>query len=359
MEVDVRCSPEGIDAPFLTATLARAGVARGATVTAVEFAGYIGTGQTGRNGRFLLSWDDPAGRPASVVAKFASDDPHASTTAFASGSYFREWQFYTEVVDSLQVRTPAVYATRYDADAQEFLLLMEDIAGSQQGDQIAGLTADEAALAVSEAVKFHSPLWGDPSLDARFSGGLSVEERAAGITMVYGATLDGFLKRLGHRLDDDVIALVHDLAPLVGNWVLRSTAPRTIVHMDYRPDNLLFGRSAGAPPIVIVDWQTFGAGPAMTDIAYLLGGAFEPGRRAEVERELVELHRRGLTDAGISYGADECWRDYRLGSIWGVAMTVIATMYAEETERGNDMLTAMGNRHGRHVLDLDALSLLR
>ena len=46
-------------------------------------------------------------------------------------------------------------------------------------------------------------------------------------------------------------------------------------------------------------------------------------------------------------------------SLWGVVMTVIATILAAKTERGNRMLTVMGQRHGRHAIELDALSLLR
>ena len=62
--------------------------------------------------------------------------------------------------------------------------------------------------------------------------------------------------------------------------------------------------------------------------------------------------------AGIAYDADDCWRDYRLSSLWGVIMSVIATMLAEETERGNRMLTTMLSRHAHHAVDVEALALL-
>lgn len=357
--MDRRCRPEGIDAPWLTEVLEASGVAQGAVVTAVEFRGFIGTGQTGSNGRFALTWDHPEGRPASIVAKFPSEDPDARVTAFASGAYLREWFFYSQLVQTLEVRTPRVHASHFDADGQHFVLVMEDIVGAEQGDQIAGLSLHDAAIAVDEAVRLHAPRWGDPALESLLGGGLTPEMRAMGLGMAYAATRDGFLARLGHRLDPDVVQLVHDLTPLVPKWVEGVGAPTTVVHMDYRPDNLMFGRVEGADPVVVVDWQTVSAGPALTDIAYLLGGAFEPARRAEVEHGLVEQYHRGLQAAGIEYSFDDCWRDYRVGSIWGVVMTVIATMYAAETERGNDMLVAMGNRHGRHALDLDATALLR
>jgi len=358
MGTDVRGTPEAIDAEWLTDALAEAGVARGAVVTHVSFVGLIGTGQTGRNGRFALTWDEPEGRPASVVAKFPSDDPHARATAFGNGTYLREFAFYDELVHTVGVRTPRMYVARYDADAPDFVLLMEDVAGSVQGDQLAGLTEDQAVLAVDEAVRLHAPRWGDPTLEAQLGRGLTREMAAAGASMAYEATLEGFLARLGHRLDPEVVLLTRALAPYVGSWALGLGTPSTVVHMDYRPDNFLFGRDPGAPPIVVVDWQTVSAGPAMNDLAYMIGGAFEPQRRAAVERGLVERYRTGLEAEGIEYDADTCWRDYRLASLWGVIMTVIATVYAQETDRGNDMLTAMGNRHGRHALDLQAIALL-
>lgn len=357
--MDRRSRPEGIDAEWLNEVFIADGVAQGATVTAVEFKGYIGTGQTGSNGRFAITWDDPTGRPTSVVAKFPSADPDARVTAFASGAYLREWNFYANIAHTVSVRVPKVYASHFDGDGQHFVLLMDDIVGAEQGDQIAGLTLDDAELAVAEAVQLHAPRWADPTLPVQVGGGMSMEERAFGLGMAYAATRDGFLARLGHRLDPEVIALVEELTPLVPAWVQGVGAPNTVLHMDYRPDNLMFGRQPGAAPLVVVDWQTVADGPALTDVAYLLGGAFEPARRAEVERDLIESYQRRLTDAGVQYSFDDCWRDYRVGSVWGVVMTVIATMYAAETERGNDMLVAMGNRHGHHALDLQALELLR
>lgn len=354
----MRGTPEGMDAAWMTTVLAAAGVARGATVTGVEFRGYIGTGQTGRNGRFALTWDDPTGRPASVVAKFPSEDPHARTMAFTNGAYLREHLFYDQIVSTVRIRTPRVYAAHYDGDAPDFVLLMEDIAGSVQGDQLAGLTPDQAALAADEAVKLHAPRWGDPTLEAQLGGGVTREMAAMGATMAYEATLPGTVARLGDRLDPEVVDLMQRLTPHVSPWVLGHGTPSTVIHMDYRPDNFLFGHDEGAPPLVVVDWQTVNAGLAMNDIAYMIGGGFEPDRRAAVERSLVEEYRRRLVAHGIDYDADTCWRDYRVASVWGVIMTVIATVYAEETERGNAMLTAMGNRHGRHALDLDAVSLL-
>ena len=356
---DVRSEPETIDGPWMTEVLAAAGVARGATVTGVELVEFVGTGQVGRNARLRLTWDEPSGRPSSVVGKFASDDPPARANAFESGTYRNEWEFYTQLAPTLRVRTPLCYAARFDEAAPAFVLIMEDLHSSRQGDQFEGLSVDEAALAVEQAVGLHAPRWGDPTLASFAAHRPRADEGALHLGTIYQMMIEPFLARLGPGLDADVIQLVHDLGPHAVTWAMSTDTPRTAVHLDFRPDNFMFGTTPGAPPLVVVDWQTVNPlGNAMWDLAYMIGGSYAPDGRARVERALLDDYRARMATAGVSYDAQVCWRDYRLGALWGVVMSVIATVLAAQTERGDAMLTVMAQRHGRHSLDLDALALL-
>lgn len=354
----VRGEPSDIDAAWMTEALESAGVARGATVTDMTLEGFIGTGQTGRNARFRLTWSDPEGRPASVVGKFPSGDPAARSAAFDTGAYLTEWSFYDQLAHTLTIRTPVCHAARFDAEGRDFVLIMEDLSGSRQGDQFHGLGLDEAALAVEQAVGLHAPRWGDPTIAAFGSHRPKGDEAAAALGMVYGMMVEPFLDRLGHGLDDDIIDLTRALIPSAGAWAMGTDTPRTVVHLDYRPDNFMFGTNPDAPPLAVVDWQTCTDGNAMWDLAYMIGGGFEPNRRSEVERPLLDDYRARMAAAGVDYDSDRMWRDYRHASLWGVVMTVIATILAAETERGNEMLTVMGQRHGRHAIDLQALELV-
>ena len=128
---DVRGEPSQIDRAWMTEALESGGVARGATVLDVDLVGFIGTGQTGRNARFALTWDDPDGRPASVVGKFPSGDPAARAAAFENGTYHNEWEFYSELAPTLDIRVPEVHVARYCVDTPDFVLIMEDLAGSR------------------------------------------------------------------------------------------------------------------------------------------------------------------------------------------------------------------------------------
>ncbi|MFV0260350.1 MAG: phosphotransferase family protein [Acidimicrobiales bacterium] len=354
--------PTALDATWLTEVLEPAGVARGARVTAAGPASFVGTGQMARNVRVPLRWDDPTDghdRPASLIAKLPTDDAPTRQYSFERGSYFKEYFFYTELRPTVGIRTPEVWMAYYDDTIPDFAFIMEDLAGSTQGDQFEGLTADEAALAVEQAVALHAPRWGDPAL-AVLLGGHTEAEAAAELARVYAESVEPALVRLTPLADDVSATLARRLTAGVEAWAVGLGTPRTLAHMDFRPDNLLFGVEVGAPPLVVVDWQTITYQTGITDVAYLIGGGFEPAERAVVERPLVDAYHTGLTAAGVpGYDADTCWRDYRAASVWGVIMSIIATVLAEQTERGDRMLATMLRRHAHHAIDLDALELLR
>jgi hypothetical protein len=359
---EVRSDPLTMDASWMTSVLESAGVAKGAAVTHVGFGGYIGTGQTGRNGRLHLTWDNPNGRPASLVAKFPSGDKHARTQAFGNGTYRKEWVFYDQVARTVGIRTPICHFAGYDEAKPDFVLLLEDLSESRQGDQLDGLSVDQVSAAIPQAVALHAPRWGDPTIDTIFTNGevITPEDAVTRTQFIYDATLPGFLQRIGHRLDPDVVELAQQFGEVVGKWSLGTGTPRTLVHFDFRADNLLFGHTPAAPPVVVVDWQTVNVGVGACDMAYLVSGSFPDfDVRRSVERDLVEEYRKQLGAAGIDQRADEAWRDYRYGSLWGMIITVIAVVLAEQTERGDDMFVAMAQRHGRQAIDLQALDLLR
>ena len=356
MDQDVCGEPTAISAEWMTDALEAAGVARGAAVVRLTFDGLIGTGQMGRNARFTLEWDDPEGRPASVVGKFPSDDPTARATGFDKGSYAKEWSFYRDLHPTVHVRTPTVWVNRFDEAGKNFVIIMEDMRDSAQGDQFRGLTFDEAMLAVEQAVAFHAPLWGDASLMALETE--TGDEAVAKLSGYYGALVELSLARLGDLVDDEVRALARQFTPYVSQWAQGTGTPLTLAHMDYRPDNFLFGTTPDAPPLTIVDWATITFGLGTHDIAYMIGGGFEPAQRRRVERALVTRYCNLLNAAGVAYSEEDCWRDYRVSSLWGVLMSIIATMLAQETERGNRMLATMLRRHAHHAIDCDAISLL-
>lgn len=354
----IRSDPEAIETSWMSDVLDAAGLAGEARLENCEFVGYVGTGQTGCNGRFALTWDRPEGRPSTIMGKFPSRDDTARATGFGGSAYMTEWNFYRNLAHTVDVRAPRCHHAAISVEQMGFCLIMEDLVDSEQGDHFVGLTADETALAIDQAVKLHAPRWGDSTLADSWPEPSTVDERAERLHLIYTMLLPAFLDRLGSRLDDSIVDVCQRFGGLVNVWGRGTDTPLTLAHYDFRPDNFLFARSPSAPPIVVVDWQTANQGLGMVDVAYVIASSCDPDQRSAIERDLVESYRRQLVATGIDYDPDTSWRDYRFGSLWGLVITVLATSMAARTERGDDLFVRMATQYGQQCLELESLELL-
>ena len=338
----------GLDPAWVAAQLADD--ERGAPIA--TFAGFIGTGQIGRNGRYALDWGDAEG-PETVVVKLPAADAGVRQIGFDQGLYPKECTFYRALVDHVDVVTPKPLAVDIDADALDFALILEDMAGSEAGDQFTEASDEELALAVAQAAALHGPLWGaeHPGLTA-----IQSDDGDRGSTReLLGLFLPACLERLAGRLDDQTLPVLDRFVDLADVWVGRPVDTPSLLHSDFRPDNFLFGRTPDAPPLAVVDWQTVTVGASVSDVAYLLGAAIDPARRRDVEHDLLAAYRGHLAGYGVDYPEARCWDEYATGSLHGIVVGILATIMATETERGNDLFALMLNRHAQHALDVDAL----
>ena len=355
--------PEQVHARWLTEVLEQAGVAGGGVVDSVQLEGDIGTGQAARSVRYRLEWDRPDARPSTLVGKFPAADEGARATLAATGGYWKEWCFYTRIASTVQqLRVPSCHVALYDPDTADFVLLMEDLADATQGDQLVGLHADQLSLAVDQAAALHGPRFGDPTLEHLLGGGptsANPVEAGAFCEEMYAVAQVGFLERFESRLDRDVVQLVERVGSVVAAWFLGTGTPSTLLHFDFRADNLLYGAPGGRSPITVVDFQAMTAGVGATDLAYLIGGSVaDRVTRAAIEGELLDRYRHALAGYGVEQSATSLWHDYRHGALWGLIMTVLSSLGTERTDRGDEMFVAMARCHAHHVLDLDAFALL-
>ena len=351
--------PQQIDAAWLEQAIAHAGAPLDARIGRVERED-VGTGQMGRNVRFRLEWDgDASALPGSVVGKFPSDDPTSRATGQSQGGYAKEVTFYRELAGTVGIRTPRCFFADVDPATGDFVMLMEDLAPAVQGDQLAGCDVDAAALAIAEAAKLHGPRWGDPALAGLASVQAPTPESAQLLQTIYQSLFPGFAERYRERLSADALGLMERLGPHLARWTLDFQSPPTLVHGDFRLDNMLFGTERGGYPLAVVDWQTVGLGPGVADVAYFLGAGLLPEERRKQEQALLRDYHDRLVSQGVTgYDFDACLRDYRRSTFGGVVMTVVASMIVVQTDRGDDMFMAMGSRHAAHAADLDAESLL-
>ena len=348
-----------LDADGLTSALRAAGtLAPGARVAAVDQQA-VGTGQMGDCLRLALTYDQEVDAPATIVAKLPSSNETSRATGMAMRTYEVEVRFYQQLAADLPVRSPHCHHAEIDLDTGDFVLLLEDLAPAEQGDQVAGCSVDQARLVLAEAARLHAPRWGDPALDGldwavRWSQE-SQDLMQAMITMLW----PNFVERYGDDLDDDVVAMGGRFIAGVGAYYAHRPTPHTVTHNDFRLDNLLFGTAEGGPPVAVVDWQTVGVGPALGDVSYFLGAGLSVEDRRTDEEALVREYHEALLAAGVEdFGWERCWSDYRAFAFSGFHMAVLASMIVERTDRGDAMFLAMAGRHGRQILDLGSEELL-
>ena len=351
-------SPDSVSSEFLTERLREAGHVG---VTVRDFSSEpIGTGQIGQCIRYTLDLDGAGPEtPRTLVGKFPSDDPTSRQTGIQLRGYLKEVSFYRDLQPRLGIRTPQCYFAEIVGEGPEHLLLLEDLAPAEQGDQLAGCTPEVAEAAILELVGLHAPSWCDDSLRQLDWLGEPNPMLIQFGRALYAAQLDPFMKRFEERLEPDEAEMIRAVAASKGAPFELLGDVFSLVHVDYRLDNLLIENSASPPSVAVVDWQSVTLGNPLSDVAYFMGAGLQPEHRRSVEEDLVRRYHAALEEAGVEdYAWSQCWADYRRGTFAGFAVTVVASVMVQQTERGDDMFTAMARRHARHALDLGAEEFL-
>lgn len=341
--------PEDLTTSWLTSVIG-AGTVSDFTVE------RIGTGQMSDCYRIRLTYaDDPQGntRPDSVVLKVAATDPVSRQTGLAMGLYEREVRFYRDIAPRLPGPIAPCYHAAVDTATGVFDLLLGDAGPAAVGDEIAGATAEQAILAVTELGRMQGRLLGDATVaDAPWLN----RDAPLNQAMIAGLYA-GFVERYADQIAPEHRVVCERLVEAFDGYAARDPGIQGLVHGDYRLDNMLFGTPDADRPLTVVDWQTVSWGAALTDLAYFLGGSLpSPDRRAHYDSLLAAYHQALGPDAPISLA--EVVEGVRRQSFFGVMMAIVSSMLVVQTERGDRMFMTMLQRHCDHALDTDALATL-
>jgi hypothetical protein len=330
----------------------------GAEVSAVDVT-PIGTGQTGATYRVSATYAGDTGLPATFAIKLSAQDD-AVRERVALG-YRSEVEYYARVADRMSIPVPPCFHSEISEDGADFVLVLADMAPAVQGDQIAGCSAKEAALAVEALAGLHGPSWCDrewmalsaiampkPGDDAAAAGLGEISQMAAGI----------LVDKLGADVREEDKETLTAAMSLVTPWLKAERGRYALMHGDYRLDNMLF--DPDRTRVTVVDWQTVGIGLPGRDLAYFTATSLDPGARSEIEKDLVAQYHRALLGYGVTdYDFDTCWRDYRLGVVQAPLLTSLGVAFAASTDRGDEMMLTMLHRGCRAIRELETLDLIR
>jgi aminoglycoside phosphotransferase (APT) family kinase protein len=346
-----------ITTEWLTAALRSGGV--DATVSGFERKPLgEGVGMMAALERIELTYSEGDG-PASIIVKLPATNEANKAVALAFDIYRREVLFYRELADHTDAGTPVIHVAEVDG-SEDFVLILEDMAHYRLGDQLAGCSIPDARSAVAEIAELHAAFW-DAVDDASFDfvphetpsvhGNALREGSLAGwdpMCAAFGDTVPEHMRAVKDRF----LAAV----PNMQQWLV--TSPITIVHGDFRMDNIFFSDADGA--VSIIDWQGCLRSKGIRDVAYLLSQSMLIEDRRSSEHELVALWHQTLVDRGVTgYSAEQAWEDYRRAvlCLWTLVVVIAGTLDTSN-ERGKAWMTEMVRRSAAAIEDLDLLTLL-
>lgn len=346
-------SHRGITAEYLSHALKHIS---GKSSLVIEEISSIGTGQMAESYRVKFALDGDS-NIESVVVKVPSQNESSRNASRATRCYELETSFYSGLCSELEVDTPKCFHASYDPTSDDFVLVLEDIKDAVQGDQIAGATIEQAQGAIAQLVKLHGPMWGSAKLNG-FSWLPKHSLATANATAQLLRTMfSSFAERFTGKVDDEIISLGERLVSNIDNYYRAFPDVLTVSHRDFRLDNLLFSQKSNGIGVKVVDWQTVGAMPGVSDLGYFVGASFTLEDRRQFEKTLVADYCKLLNNQQIAVSFDEVWSQYRLFGTSGYIMAIVASVLVKQTNRGDAMFAAMAMRHGRQMLDLETEKL--
>ena len=369
IQTDVPFSLEEITPSWLTRVLAGEGLLTSARVTQLNCR-VIGE-ETG----FL-------GLVAILTPRYSSSEPKAPTSLILKiptplknrklgqslGVYEKEIRFYRDLKPMLNVRTPGHYFSALDAydDPDEvllrlarinrlpmvvvgliaiawnlwvgffprhYVLLIEDLSRYRMGDQLTGCSKHDAKRALSAMATLHAQFWDSDLLD-HLRWIVPAEMTGKLIHLMYLQSIEQYKKAEKTTLSKRQLTLI--------DWIKRrgialteiqSHCARTLLHGDFRLDNLCFDDQSD--DALILDWQTMTTGSAGTDLAYFLSAALSLDASESDVDELIRYYRSALERRGVVISEESLFWQYEVGML-SMLHRVAPVMVQDHLELGDD-----------------------
>jgi hypothetical protein len=359
-------TPDELTPEWVTDTLRAAGCLQRARVVSLtsELIGE-GVGFLGQIVRVTPAYDEiEGGAPRTLIAKFATPVESARELAAMYGLYQCEVNFYRHLASEVAIRTPRCYFSAISDDATTFLLLLEDLGASgRMGDQVKGCSLDDARVAVRELARLHASWWDHPRLPDLDWLPLGTDLWRIAMTEAYPAFRQSFLDQFGHLLSPGQRSVI----PTLNERALRlldddAAALQTIVHADFRLDNMFFGTVGGEYEFAVIDWQITNRGWGAYDVAYFMASNLDPLLRRAEEMSLLREYHTTLTQErtrGGVYSWDTCRADYvRSVALLFTGMIATASSLDTTNERGVALFDMIVRRIATAAEELQALDVL-
>ena len=306
-----------------------------------------------------LEWEGSTNLPSSLVLKLAAENETNRAVSQQFNLYLKEVSYYKDLAPRTTARSPRIYASEIDEE-HNFFLLMEDVSSYRMGSQVEGATVEECELCIDFLINLHASFWNQLN-GISWLPNMSGSDNAKNMALGCEAGWPQLQEIFGNFVPDNIEAERERYLEAVPRLQTQlAQHPTTLIHGDFRMDNMLFGQAPEHDSLLVVDFQGPLKGNGIHDVGYLLSHSAKTEVRREHERNLIERYSSGLINAGVKdYSFEKAWNDYRIGVLysWTVAVVIAGTM-DPANDRGFAWMSKMVERNGTAINDLDCLSLL-
>ena len=324
----IPASPEDITPHWLTEALrSTATIDASARVTEISkrTIDTEGAGQSSWGSDLSVAYSDAASDPPRrlfVKGMLPNLEMYAE---YALAGFRHELIFYQRIGPRTDIRVPRFYYGDLSSDPAAAVIVMESLASDEFATMDSGLSLSDAKLVLDELAHLHGRWWNSAEIDefpwaADFMKVVAADH--------YVPRVPGIWKRLKEEtpdlLNDDTRELGDHLVERIGDvWVRLLSAPRTVIQLDSRIDNVAFRTRSSGRCAVLFDWVC-GPGPAVWDLGLLLFTVLE-GRALDGLPSLLEHYCSRLVAEGVDdYPVDRATEDLAVAAL----ATFIARIYA-------------------------------
>jgi aminoglycoside/choline kinase family phosphotransferase len=313
--------------------------------------------------RLTLTYDkkDPE-FPNTMIVKMPTTFRTALAVALQYNLYEREIRFYTEIAPKSPIRVPGLIYHDFEIESKKSILILEDCSCYTLIDQIKGLNLEQTKLAINSIADFHSKWWDSPDLYSFDWIPKPRDDVSNMLVKTYQNDWDisikseefrGFLpegsQKVGEKIHKNYSWLVNDIPD----------ENLTIVHFDYRVDNLFFDMEDNEKPLIVFDWGAAAVSGGILDVAYLLAQSIPIDLRRQIETNMVKYYLKRLERNGIStLDFDNAW-DFYLRSLMCYAyIPVLGYAQLDRSDpRARKLFEVITKRQFTAIIDNNATSI--
>ena len=283
-----------------------------------------------------------SGQTESVIIKCIARN-HNRDLAKGINFYRNEVNFYNELSHETPIAYPKAFYAEVESKTQDFLLILEDLGTEKAGDQLMGCSSEQLLVAFERAAQLHGNFWQRTSEFDWLFYQIDMKTIMFRRDAILRPGVEPTIQNFPSYFTGDRAQTLHKIADQFAELFLKGLGgPQTVIHGDYRTDNMFLIDKCGRPDIIAFDWQNTTGGNGTHDIAYFCSQSANPEFHGEVQIKALRRYHEILIDLGVKgFSFNECLERYRYNLLL-VMITPIAI--CGTLDQGNERGVKLGEK---------------